>query len=176
MITRTSELAIKAMIYLALQRADEPLPPRQIAAVMGCSPSYLAKIMGDLARSGLLRGLRGVHGGVLLARAPREITLLDIVEACQGIEAGNYCRAIGDDPGPVCGFHEAMREVHLTTRKTLRSWTLAKLAAAPEPTGPLAGNRECRMAFLSGACSGGCGAGQKVSKRKINTTRKRKKR
>ncbi|MBI3736043.1 Rrf2 family transcriptional regulator, partial [Candidatus Sumerlaeota bacterium] len=91
---------------------------------------------------------RGAHGGVELARPPERITMLAIVEACQGLMAGNYCRAIGDKAGPVCGFHQAMLDVHLATKLALARWTLKDLAARPQPTGPLKGNMECRMNFM----------------------------
>lgn len=144
------------MIYLAVEGSDEPVSPRRIAERMGCSPSYLSKVTGDLAKGGLLRTFRGSQGGVVLAREPKDITLLDILEATQGMMVSSYCQAIGDATGPVCAFHQAMWDVYMDSRRTLTRWTLEKLAARPEPTGPLAGNEKCRMAFMMAECPGGC--------------------
>ena len=45
---------------------------------------YLAKIVQDLRRNGLIRSVRGAHGGYVLNRPPEEISLLDIWEALEG--------------------------------------------------------------------------------------------
>lgn len=153
MLTRTSEMAVKAMILVAREGADGPVPPRRLAEAMGGSPSYLAKICGDLAKAGIVRATRGAQGGVELARPASRILLLEIVEACEGILVPDYCLAIGDALGPVCAFHRAMWDVYMATRGALGKWTLEELAARPLPTGALAGNAECRMAFLREALS-----------------------
>lgn len=148
MVTQTSEIAIKALIYLALHHSDEPVPPHAIAARMGCSPTYLGKTMGQLVKAGILRSQRGPQGGMSLAHEPGKITVLMIVEACQGLLIGGYCRAIGDNIGPVCAYHQAMWDVRHSMVEALERWSLADLMKAPCPSGALAGNTECRMAFL----------------------------
>ena len=145
MLTQTTELAIKVLILLALKEQGRPYAPRVLAGWIGCSPTYLSKILGQLSKAGLLRSIRGARGGVMLAGPAEKITLLAIVEACQGLLVGNYCRAIGDEDGPVCAFHEAMLKVHRAMVGVLKHWTLSELAACPAPTGHLAGNAQCRM-------------------------------
>jgi Rrf2 family protein len=68
MLTQTSEMAIKALIYVGLAAGNQPISPRTIAAAIGSSPTYLVKILRLLVRSGILRSQRGAHGGVWLAR------------------------------------------------------------------------------------------------------------
>lgn len=150
MITRTSEIAIKALVYLTLRGQRGPITPNEIAGEMGCSPSYLGKTMGQLVKAGILTSQRGPQGGMALATKPEEINLLMIVEACQGLMIGSYCRSIGDDlAGPVCAYHRAMWDVRQATVEALRRWTLKSLAECPLPTGELAGNTDCRMDFLA---------------------------
>jgi Rrf2 family protein len=148
MLTQTSEIAVKALMHMALSPGAGPFTPQAVAARVGCSPAYLAKTLGQLAKQGILRSRRGAQGGVELARDPSEITLLAIVETCQGLLVANHCESIGDACGPVCAFHRAMWEVREATRETLVRWTLADLVARPVPTGKLAGNAECRVDFL----------------------------
>jgi Rrf2 family protein len=145
MLTQTTELAIKALIVLTHKGDGNPIPPRQLAGWIGCSATYLSKIMGQLGKGGVLRSVRGAHGGVVLARPPGDITLLEIVEACQGLVIGSYCRVIGEADGPVCAFHQAMLEIHRCMKRILSKYTLADLAKRPVPTGELAGNEQCRM-------------------------------
>lgn len=147
MITRTSELAILALVVLGLESEGEPLSPRQLGERLEGSQSYLAKVLGMLVKAGLLRSFRGAKGGVLLARSPEEIRLLDVVEACQGLLVGNYCRAL-DHPGfPVCAFHQAMADVHRATVEALSRWTLADLLEQPTPGRLPASGPPCKMKF-----------------------------
>ncbi|MCB2155358.1 Rrf2 family transcriptional regulator [bacterium] len=150
MITRTSEIAIKALVFLALHGQQGPITPHEIAEKMGCSPSYLGKTMGQLVKAGILTSQRGPQGGMTLAVPPEKINLLMVVEACQGLLIGAYCKSIGDElAGPVCAYHRAMWDVRQATVEALRRWTLKHLSECPLPTGALAGNEDCRMVFLA---------------------------
>lgn len=145
MLTRTCELAIRAMLYLAVSRREEPVSPNQMAGVLRCSPTYLGKTLRALVKAGLLTSLRGVRGGVVLTRAPETITLLQIVEASQGLITANYCSDDGR-PGDICAFHEAMQQLHAACVGVLRQWTLADLLRSPARS-PRPGLPPCKMYF-----------------------------
>jgi Rrf2 family protein len=148
MLTETTETAIRVLLYLASKESSAPVPPRPLAERFGASPSYLAKVTGALAKAGLAESRRGAHGGVLLARNPESVTLLEIVEAMQGRILGDYCTEDAD-PSSVCAFHQAMLELHEAIVGVLRSWTLADLARKPLPDGALAGFLGCKMACVA---------------------------
>lgn len=177
MLTQTSEIAIRLLVYLELRKDDSPASPRQMAADLKASPSYLAKITRDLVKAGILRSHRGAMGGVTLARQSKSVSLLEIVQAVQGLIVGSYCQDISDHPAPVCAFHEAMLEVHTGTLKTLSKWSLADLAARPGPS-PLAKDPSlCKMGFCTEPCEakGGAkkgGAGKAVAKGKTKARAK----
>ena len=77
--------------------------------------------MGKLVRTGILRSTKGAHGGVVLARGPEEITLLAVIEACQGLLTANYCQAIvSHEAVHLCSFHQAMNELNSVTVNTGR--------------------------------------------------------
>jgi Rrf2 family protein len=144
MLTRTSEMAIQVLVALALRGVDGPLSPKALAAPLGVSPTYLAKVTGALGKAGILRAMRGAQGGVLLARKPEEVTLLAIVEACQGRVLADYCE--GEAEGhQVCAFHRAMAELHAAVVSTLDRWTLADLLQQPGPAEELKGLVPCKM-------------------------------
>lgn len=134
MLTQTSETAIRALILITLMREEGPLTPRQIAEKLGTSPTYMAKITGLLVKANLLRSQRGATGGVMLAREPQTITLLSVIEACQGLLVGNYCEELSTHPEPVCSFHTAMKEAHFVLVGVLSKWTLAELSKRPGPS------------------------------------------
>ena len=155
MLTKTSEVGIQTLIYLSALKSEEPVSPKRIAADLNQSPSYLSKITGLLVKANLLTAHRGVHGGVTLSRSPKDITLLDIVQALQGLITGNYCAATAHHPEPVCAFHSAMREVHRVTIDTLSKWSVADLLANPTSREPISQGARCKMEALRSLARGG---------------------
>lgn len=137
MLTKTSLSAIRVLTYLGLQQSHAPLSPRHIASQLRESPTYLAKVVRHLVKAGILRAHRGVTGGVTLDRPPGSVTLLAIVEACQGTILGNFCSGT-DDLGATCAFHQAGAELHQAIVGVLSRWTLAQLIERPRPTAELA--------------------------------------
>jgi Rrf2 family protein len=134
MLTQTTENALRALLYLAGQSSSQFIPPRQIATVLGASPTYMAKILNQLVKADILRSQRGPLGGVRLARSPREITLLDVFEACQGVLRGDYCDQVPPEDLPkTCAFHQAMDEIDRAIRRILRRWSLADFLSQPGP-------------------------------------------
>lgn len=142
MLGKTSLSAVRSLLLLAGQDIQKPWSPRRIADELGESPTYLAKVLRHLVRAGILESERGVKGGVSLTRRPREITLLAVVEACQGTIVGDHCCATGQ--GAPCGFHKAALELHLAITGVLQRWTLADLLAGAfnERKGP---GRKCLL-------------------------------
>jgi Rrf2 family protein len=129
-ITRQADYAIRAVRYLARQGAGQRAATSTVAREMKIPPSFLAKIISQLSLSGLVHTSRGAHGGVMLARQPEEITLLEVVEAIDGPILLNEC--VGD-PGSCefadeCAMHPIWVEAQELLSKRLRETTFAKLA------------------------------------------------
>ncbi len=90
-ITRQADYAIRAVLYISKLGINQRAATSQIAKEQRIPPSFLAKIISQLSIAGLLQTSRGARGGVMLARTPQEITLLDVVEAIDGPIALNEC-------------------------------------------------------------------------------------
>lgn len=90
-ITRQADYAIRTVHYVSRLSAHEHVPTRQIAKEQHIPASFLAKIISQLSVAGLVHTTRGAHGGVALAKAPEEITLLEVVEAIDGPIMLNEC-------------------------------------------------------------------------------------
>lgn len=144
MLTRTTVSGIRALIYVALHGNDEPVPPHRIAECLNASPTYMAKTTNMLVKANILRAHRGAQGGVILARAPEQISLLEIVEACQGQIVGDFCQE-AEVLRSVCAFHRAMVELHEAMVGVLARWTLADLVAKPFPDEGAVGTERCCM-------------------------------
>ncbi len=122
------------LTHMGLVGSSEPVSPRVLAEQLGESPTYLGKVANYLARAGILRSQRGVAGGVVLNRQPHEITLLAIVEACQGTILGDFCEE-ADDLARTCAFHQACADLHRAIVDSLAKWTLAHFIEQPRPVG-----------------------------------------
>jgi Rrf2 family protein len=131
MLTQTTEIAIRSLLHLALTGSREPIPLPQLAARIDVSSSYLVKVVGHLVRVGIVRSVRGVQGGVLLGRSPESISLLEVVEACQGKILGDYCEGRAERT-EVCAFHHSMLELYEELITVLSRWRLSDLVARPE--------------------------------------------
>jgi Rrf2 family nitric oxide-sensitive transcriptional repressor len=149
MLTRTSRTAIRALVAMAREGRDLPTSPARIAEQVGASPSYMAKINTLLVKADILATCRGRGGGVHLNRAPQGISLLEVVEACQGKILADYCQ---EHPrlGQVCAYHKAMHELQRAIVGTLGRWTLEDMAAKPAPSASLRGVVPCVMAPARG--------------------------
>lgn len=144
MLSKTALLATRALVILAKKSSGQVMSLRKISSYLSESPAYLAKVLRLLVRAGILRAERGVTGGVFLSRASHEITLLQVVEACQGIIHGDYCQQL-DDSDAVCAFHQASVELERAVVGVLSRWTLADLEKRPNPIRPLPPSVQCRM-------------------------------
>jgi len=74
----------RAMVDLAMHDKDGPVSLQLLAQEQRIPERYLAKIVQDLRRNGLIRSVRGAHGGYLLSRPPAQVNLLDIWQALEG--------------------------------------------------------------------------------------------
>ena len=144
MLTQTSVTAVRLLMQLEQGAAGEVASLRLIAEALAESPTYLVKIARHLVRAGILRAQRGQAGGVTLNRAPKEITLLAIVEACQGAIHGNFCQDLSD-LSKSCALHQAGAELHQVIIKVLSGWTLADFCRHPCPAGKLRGTTRCLL-------------------------------
>ena len=94
-ITRQADYAVRAMLYLSHVGTSQRAATSEVAKEQHIPPSFLAKIISQLSIAGLLHTSRGARGGVSLAREPKEITLLEVVEAIDGPIQLNEC--VGDN-------------------------------------------------------------------------------
>ncbi len=130
MITKTTRLAIRLLIHLGRGNPELVQSPRAIAEALEESPTYLAKVTRLLVKAGILRAEKGAHGGVYLAKPAERITLLAIVEGCQGSIVGDYCQP-GCNTKITCSYHAAAEELRTAIVGVLSQWNLVRLMERP---------------------------------------------
>lgn len=94
-LSRKSDYALRAVRHLT------SLPKGQLGSINSISEAesvpreFLAKILKDLTRSGILISYQGVKGGYTMAREPKEVNFLDVIEAIDGPLHLNLCTESG---------------------------------------------------------------------------------
>jgi Rrf2 family protein len=109
---------------------DDPVQVASVASSTGLPGPFLSKIVNRLASQGLVNTRRGRNGGVTLARAADQITLVEIVQAVEGEGWDKGCflglRKCGVPEG-YCPFHEFWLEEIERFRAKMNAVTLANL-------------------------------------------------
>lgn len=75
---------LKAMFVLALMHGTGPVALSTVAQRQNLSINYLEQLFLPLRKAGLITSVRGAHGGYLLAKAPGEITVGEILKTLEG--------------------------------------------------------------------------------------------
>lgn len=127
----------------AAREPEVKLSAARVAELTSIPAPTVAKLMGTLARGGLLTASRGVAGGFMLSRDAASISVAEVVEAVDGPIALTSCVA-GDVHDCAMEGHCAVRghwgPINQAVRGALAAVTLADLVqpAAAVDQGPAA--------------------------------------
>jgi len=78
--------------------ATAPLTLGEVARGEGLTVAYVAKIVRPLRRAGLIRSVLGRSGGYTLNRDPRDITVLEVLNAMgERLYSNDYCSRFSGD-------------------------------------------------------------------------------
>jgi Rrf2 family protein len=118
-ISRKSDYALRALSYVTNQKPEKKSSITEIAEAENIPRDFLAKILKELTRSGILKSFQGVTGGYQLAKPRETISFLNVIEAMEGPLKVNLCAGSKDDCG--CGRFEkcAMKEFWDEVQKNL---------------------------------------------------------
>ena len=131
-LSRTTQYAIQALIYMATQPRGVAVLNRNIAENLGAPPTYLAKVLQNLCRGNLLYSYRGKQGGFCLQEGGEKITLMQIVIITEGPGFTKDCvlgLKICNDKAP-CPMHKQWYPIKQEIVNLLESQTLNILSAA----------------------------------------------
>jgi Rrf2 family iron-sulfur cluster assembly transcriptional regulator len=142
-VSTRGDYASRALLSLTLHDAEGPTSVRDIAERTGLPQPYLEQILLALKGAGLVRSKRGVGGGYILAHAPEDITLAQIVSAVDGpIVVGDFgephTNGACDHEGQ-CVLLSIWGHVGEHMRELLEGSTLADIAAISRGEAPWPG-------------------------------------
>ena len=145
MLSRTSEHAIRAVLFLATRRGEGPVPVPVdvIAEALDAPRNYLSKTLYELAKAGLVDSVRGVRGGFTLAVVPERLTVARVAAIFDEPRASGMCLLGGrpcDDRTP-CAAHDRWSAIVDAARAPLATTTIADLLARPAAATYAAGAR-----------------------------------
>ncbi len=128
-ITRATEYAVRAVIFLAQQPKDSIVLKKDICRTQEVTPAFLTKIFQPLIKAGIVNSQRGVGGGFLLAKDPSEINMLDILEAEEGKLKLNHCLVDTDfcQRDAYCAAHEVWYNAQHEMAEVLKRYSIADL-------------------------------------------------
>lgn len=127
-LNRRTDYAIRACLRLATA-GDQPLSSRRIAAETDVPERFLARVLVELVGAGVVDAQLGRTGGYRLRRPPKELTLLELVEAVEGPTMIVRCvlRQRGCQPGEPCSIHPVWAAARKGILDVLEATTLADL-------------------------------------------------
>src|SRR5271154_4484830 len=121
--SRSAEYAIRSCVYLARVPDGKFAMARNIAEEEKIPAHFLAKILQELTRKGLLRSNKGPSGGFSLRVPANKIRLLDVVETLDG-------HALAESAGEETWILDSWRELHSRIMGYLERNTIADVAKA----------------------------------------------
>lgn len=130
LLSKSCIYAIRASIYLAVNRRRTLIPIKEVADTLSISFHFLTKILQILKQENIIDSVKGPNGGVGLLRQPHEISLYDIIIAVDGDAIFEKC-ILGlpgcSDDNP-CPMHHIWRHSKADLTHNIQNETLNALA------------------------------------------------
>ena len=137
MLSQTTEYALRIVVQLASQ-GTEPVTIPELARTTKIPPGYLAKVLRQLSRVGLVHSQRGPNGGSVLLRLPEEITVLDVVQAVDPLKRIEVCPlGLRGHGANLCPLHRRLDQAVASVETAFRNSSVADLLADPRGSQPL---------------------------------------
>lgn len=131
MLSKKAKYALQACLVLAKAPPGIPMMIQDIADTEGIPKKFLELILLELRNDGILQSKKGKGGGYLLGRAPRQITMGQIIRMIEGplalvpcVSQTAYqpCGECSDEH--LCGIRMVMKDVRDATSSILDRTTL----------------------------------------------------
>jgi len=126
-LTTKGHYAVKALLDLSLQPNYLPISVNTIASRQKLPAPYLEKILIKIRQAGLIKSVRGAHGGYQLAFSPEDISLGDILVAVgdkiEPLPNYNQDSDLAEDWVTICLW----RQLNNKLKEAIYSITLADL-------------------------------------------------
>ena len=121
------EYALRAVVYLAAQDGKAAVN-HEIAAAMQVPVGYMAKVLQNLRRAGLVKSQRGLRGGFVLGRSPSEMTILDVVNSVDPVPRIKKCPlGLKEHQLQLCPLHKQLDKAAALMEEVFAAHTIEEL-------------------------------------------------
>ncbi len=128
-VSTKGRYGLRILLDVAMHETKGPVALRDIAQRQDLSQKYLWQVINPLKVAGLLRATRGAHGGYVLAKSPKRISIRDIVDILEGpvcivgcVQSPGTCERSED-----CTARDAWAEIENRLKETMDGITLQYL-------------------------------------------------
>jgi Rrf2 family protein len=133
MLSKKTQYAFKALMYLAEKQTDGPVLIAEISKKKKIPLKFLENILLELKNDGILSSKKGKGGGYFFNLAPSEVPLAQVMRLLDGPIALLPCVSLNfyekckNCEEKKCGFNKVMTEVRDTTLAILENKTVADI-------------------------------------------------
>jgi len=129
-LSKSCQYGVRALLFIGMKSEKSGKTELiEIAESLDIPKPYLAKIMQQLVKRGLARSTKGPNGGFYMTQKEKSKTLLNVIEAIDGLEyfascglGMEYC-----DPKNPCPLHGDMVKIRENITKTFGKYSIEKI-------------------------------------------------
>jgi len=129
-LSKSCQYAIRGLLYITMESdKNKKIELTDIAEALDIPRPYLAKIMQQLVKRGMARSTKGPNGGFFMTPKEKSKTLLNVIEAIDGLEYFTRC-GLGMEycePGKPCPLHSEMVRIRESMMKTFGKYSIEKV-------------------------------------------------
>jgi Rrf2 family protein len=81
LFTKSSAYTLQALMELS--RFDKPVDVTKLSEITSLPKPFLAKLLQILSKKGYVKSFKGIHGGFLLEKKPKDIKILDLFKVIE---------------------------------------------------------------------------------------------
>jgi Rrf2 family cysteine metabolism transcriptional repressor len=122
-ISTKGQYGLSILIELAKHYGKGPISLKAIANAKQLSEAYLEQIISPIRNNGLVKSIRGPHGGYILAKPASEITAYEMITLLEG-----PIQIVENDNDPDLGKRELWNRMQSAVTKVLEETTLEDIA------------------------------------------------
>ncbi len=129
-INLRTDYALRAVLEVAARiERSTPATRDEVSEAQNIPRRYLATILNDLRRAGLVTASRGPEGGYRLAKTPELISLADVIRAVDGplTQVGGVRPENLDYTGSAVNLGEVWLKLRAAERELLETTTLREI-------------------------------------------------
>lgn len=134
-ISTRGRYGLKAVVYIGANSKDSCVSLKSIAKEEGISENYLEQLIVPLKKAGIVKSIRGAHGGYVLNKAAKDISVGNILLALEGslspVECvdtdGNHSCNCGSNCGDDCITKGVWEEINSSVKLVVDNIFLEQL-------------------------------------------------